>query len=231
MRPVVRGDVPVDDNGDPETFSDYKQARDPLIERMGDYCSYCEIKIHTQVDVEHVLPKSPNPALALEWTNFLLACGNCNSIKGHKDIELDDIYWSDKDNTLRAFVYELDEPPQIADDPDVDVDIAYDTIKLTGLDRVPGVAGYSDRDRRWLKRIDAWSTALQVAEFIDTEDTDEMRQMAVFVAKGIGFWSVWFEVFHDDMDMCQRLIGAFPGSALDCFDADTNILPRAGGQI
>ena len=34
MRPVVRGDVPVDDNGNPETFTDYKQARDPLIERM-----------------------------------------------------------------------------------------------------------------------------------------------------------------------------------------------------
>jgi uncharacterized protein (TIGR02646 family) len=231
MRPVVRGDVPVDDNGDPETFTDYKQARDPLIKRMGDYCSYCEIKIHTQVDVEHVLPKSPNPALALEWTNFLLACGNCNSIKSDKDIELDEIYWADKDNSLRAFVYEQDQPPQIADDPDVDVDIAYDTIKLTGLDRVPGVTGYSDRDRRWLKRIDAWSTAMQVADFIEVEDTDEMRQMAIFVAKGIGFWSVWFEVFHDDEEMCQRLIDEFPGSAVDCFDIDTNILPRPGGQI
>ena len=231
MRPVIRGDVPVDDNGDPVAFTDYKQARDPLIARMGDYCSYCEIKIHTQVDVEHVLPKSPNPALALEWTNFLLACGNCNSIKSDKDIELDEIYWADKDNSLRAFVYELDEPPQIADDPDVNVDIAYDTIKLTGLDRVPGVTGYSDRDRRWLKRIDAWSTALQVASFIEAEDTEEMRQMAIFVAKGIGFWSVWFEVFHDDMEMCQRLIDEFPGSAMDCFDNDTNILPRPGGQI
>ena len=183
------------------------------------------------MDVEHVLPKSPNPALALEWTNFLLACGNCNSIKGDKDFELNEIYWADKDNSLRAFVYEQDQPPQIADDPDVDVDIAYDTIKLTGLDRVPGVAGYSDRDRRWLKRIDAWSMAMQVADFIEVEDTEEMRQMAIFVAKGIGFWSVWFEVFHDDKEMCQRLINEFPGSAVDCFDVDTNILPRPGGQI
>ena len=231
MRPVLRGDVPTDEKDDPIVFTDYKQARDPLIDRIGDYCSYCEIAMHTQVDVEHVLPKDPNPALSLEWTNFLVACGNCNSTKGHDEIEFDDHYWADKDNTLRAFVYELDEPPQIADDPDVDVDTAYRTIKLTGLHRRPGVQGYSDRDRRWQKRIDAWAMALDVASFLDIEDTEEMRKMAIFVAKGIGFWSVWFEVFHDDIDMCKRLINEFPGTAPDCFDNNTNILPRPGGQI
>ena len=60
MRPVHRGNVPTDDNGIDIEFNDYKKARDPLIHRIGDYCSYCEVALHDQVDVEHVLPKSIN---------------------------------------------------------------------------------------------------------------------------------------------------------------------------
>ena len=103
MRPVTIGDHPEDEDGDPLVFTDYKQARDPLIERIGDYCSYCEIALPSQIDVEHVLAKTLHPALELEWTNFLLACKNCNTIKSNKDIELEDLYWPHRDNTLRAF--------------------------------------------------------------------------------------------------------------------------------
>lgn len=103
MRPVLRGDTPTDEEGRAIEYGDYKDARDDLIDRMGDYCSYCEVALHSQVDVEHVQPKSLNPELELEWKNFLLACGNCNSIKGNKEVELSDYYWPDQDNTLRAF--------------------------------------------------------------------------------------------------------------------------------
>lgn len=234
MRPILRGDIPNDENGDPIVFTDHKQARDHLIERLGDYCSYCEIKINTQVDVEHVVPKTPVPALRLEWSNFLLACGNCNSIKGDKTFaEMTEVYWPDRDNTLRAFVYEQDEPPQVADDPAVDADIAFETLELTGLDRVPGHPNFSDRDRRWSKRMNAWGNALLAANLISSADTDEMRQLAIVVAKETGFWSVWYEVFFDDEDMCQRLIdiNTFSGTAQDCFDNDSNVVPRPGGQI
>jgi uncharacterized protein (TIGR02646 family) len=114
LRPVVRGDAPVVAAGNPIVYTDYKQARDALIARMGDYCSYCEVALHSDIDVEHVLPKSLNPDLELEWSNFLLACGNCNSIKGGQTITLADYYWPDLDNTLRAFLYEQDEPPQVS---------------------------------------------------------------------------------------------------------------------
>jgi hypothetical protein len=231
MRPVLVGDRPVDDAGDEVTFTDYKQARDPLIDRIGDYCSYCGISLPSQIDVEHILPKNPNPALELEWTNFLLACTNCNSIKGHKDVVLADFYWPHLDNTFRAFVYEQDLPPQVVDSPEIDSDVAEATIRLTGLDRLPGHANYSDRDRRWLKRVDVWSVALQTADFLAVDDSDAMRTLAVEVARARGFWSVWMTVFFDDVDMCRRLINAFPGTAIDCFDDDTNPLPRLGGAV
>ncbi|HAH46711.1 HNH endonuclease [Gimesia sp.] len=231
MRPVIRGDVPVNHNHQPVVYNDYKDARDDLIERMGDYCSYCEVALNSQVDVEHVLPKSLNPDHELDWSNFLLACGNCNSIKGNKDIDLADYYWPDIDNTLRALVYEKDMPPQVVDDPDVDSDRVQETLDLTGLDRIPGHPKFSDRDRRWLKRMEAWGIALRVASLLKVDDSDEMREMAIEVAIGRGFWSVWLHVFYDDIDMCQRLIKAFPGTALECFDDDTNFVPRPGGAL
>lgn len=61
---------------------------------------------------------------------------------------------------------------------------------------------------------------------IATTDTDEMRQLAIVVAKETGFWSVWYEVFFDDEDMCPRLIdvAAFSGTAQDCFGHDTVVV-------
>lgn len=108
MRPVERG-------LDPNPFQDYKDARDPLIQRIGDYCSYCENALHSEIDVEHVQPKSRPPYASLVWTNFLLACGYCNSVKGDNPVAIADFFWPDADNTYRAFKYDLDRPPSVAD--------------------------------------------------------------------------------------------------------------------
>lgn len=231
MRPVVRGDLPVDDAGDPKVFADYKEARDDLIDRMGDFCSYCEVALHSTIDVEHVLPKSLNPALELTWTNFLLACTNCNSIKGNQVVDLADFYWPDQDNTLRAFVYEQDEPPRISGDAGVDSVKAQSTLELTGLDRAPGHPRLSNRDRRWQKRFEAWSIALIAKGNLGLADSIPMRETIVLLARGIGFWSVWLAAFHDDVDMRRRFIQGLPGTANDCFDVDTNVLPRPGGAL
>lgn len=232
MRPVFRGDVPQDANNQPVVFSEYGHARDPLIDRIGDYCCYCETAMHSLVDVEHVVPKSPVPELELEWSNFLIACGTCNRIKSDWLFDdMKDVYWPDRDNTLRAFVYEQDEPPQVADHPDVDPDKAFETLDLTGLDRRPGHPNWSSRDRRWGKRLAAWGEALLAASALDAADSEEMRQVIIGWAKALGFWSVWYEVFFDDEDMCKRLVAAFPGTPANCFDANAEMVPRPGGEI
>lgn len=41
--------------------------------------------------------------LEIEWSNLLLACTNCNSIKSDKDNELYCYYWPDRDNTMVPF--------------------------------------------------------------------------------------------------------------------------------
>ena len=232
MRPVVRGDAPADETGLPITFTDYKQARDALIARMGDYCSYCEIALPSEVDVEHMLPKSLHEKLELEWSNFLLACSNCNSIKGNQPATLDDYYWPDQDNTLRAFLYELDEPPQVSTTGTCDPTIALRTLELTGLDRVPGHPRYSDRDRRWKKRMEAWNIALFSQKNLTANDCTEMREQIIVAARATGFWSIWYHVFYLDQDMQDRLIDAFPGTDRHCFDPKTRaVVERPGGKI
>ena len=108
MRPVQRGDVPTHADGNVVEFSEYKEARDPLVHRIGDFCSYCEVALHSTVHVEHVRPKSKHEDVELSWSNFLLACDSCNSTKGDEDVVLDQYFWPDTDNTTRPFLYEVD---------------------------------------------------------------------------------------------------------------------------
>jgi hypothetical protein len=60
----------------------YPNARRAMIDRIGQYCSYCELPIVANLAIEHVVPKTSFPLLATRWSNFLLACAACNSKKG-----------------------------------------------------------------------------------------------------------------------------------------------------
>ncbi len=95
MRPVERGSAP-------RTYTRYQDAIGDLEARLGTYCSYCERR--TSLAVEHVIPKSKRPDLEREWTNFLLACTTCNSVKGDKDVVIQKFLWPDRDNTFLAYV-------------------------------------------------------------------------------------------------------------------------------
>jgi hypothetical protein len=163
MRPVDRGPVP-EAGGVPKTYAEYGDARDDLFKRLGDYCSYCEMCCHEGPAVEHVQPKggeSGHPELERTWGNFLLGCRYCNGVKGARPVALSDFLWPDQDNTFRAFRHEVDRAPQIAEDlTSSQRDAAERTLRLTGLDREPTHPDLSRKDRRWLKRREAWGIAL-----------------------------------------------------------------------
>lgn len=86
MRPVERGPAP-------RTYTKYGDAIGDLEERLGIYCSYCERRLPISLAIEHVVPKDLHPELEVEWTNFLLACSNCNSVKGNKPVDIDDFIY------------------------------------------------------------------------------------------------------------------------------------------
>lgn len=224
MRPVVRGDWPVDsDTKLNVVFSAYSMARGELIKRIGECCSYCEQHLDSSLAVEHVQPKKPpgaaanDPAREFNWDNFLLACTNCNSRKTNTDVDLDDYLWPDRDNTFLSLVYKQGGLVDAA--PGAEHARASNIIKLVGLDNVP-----TDReqetdasDRRWNNRREAWDIAVMSKQNLAKRDFPEMRAQIVLQIQG--YWSIWMTVFHDDPDMLERILDRIPGTAKHCFDA------------
>jgi uncharacterized protein (TIGR02646 family) len=225
---------PVDKGAAPSAYGRYQDAGPDLQARIGDYCSYCERQIETNLAIEHVQPKSLVPGLETDWSNFLLACVNCNSSKGNAVVNLTDYLWPDVDNTLGAFAYVrgglVEARATLA--PELHGK-AQASIHLTGLDRNPGNPGRepSATDRRWLRRQQAWQKAEWCRQKLAEQDTVHTRELIVEVATGRGEFSIWWTVFAGDVDMRRRLRNAFLGTHAASFDANEDILARVGGQL
>jgi len=229
VRPVDKGEPPLDDQARPKKYTRYVNARRDLITRLGPYCSYCEMKIDSNLDVEHIRPKTTYPELELEWDNFLLACRNCNSTKGDKSPAVTDIFWPHADNTYRAFEYGEEGVVKAAHDlPPALKKKAERSISLTGLDKTLDMENASDR--RWLARRDAWGRAKEALNWLRECDCEPMRKMIISAAEG-GYWSIWMTVFAQDEDMRRRFIHAWRGTAKNCFDEQGGPVPRPNGQL
>lgn len=229
MRPVVRGDHPVDDDGNKMAIKENRDAKGPLIDRLDEYCSYCERLIPASLAVEHVRPKSIHPHLELEWHNFLLACTNCNSCKGYKEVVLENYLWPDRDNTYLAFRYT---DGVITVSPDLDDEtksLAESTLTLVGLNKPANENNPSDR--RFVHRMEAWNVAHESRSDYHSSPSPALARQIVRTAKAVGFWSIWMTVFSCDKDVCQALIEEFRGTCSSCFDDDLTPKPRDGGII
>lgn len=230
MRPVERGPV-AQVAGVDKVYRTYQNARGDLVERLDECCSYCGMHLDASLAVEHVRPKDPNPALERTWTNFLLACTNCNSHKGDEDVVLADHLWPDTDNTDYAYEYGPD--ALVGVNPTlgpVDAARAQATLTLVGLDVDPGVSP-TVSDRRWINRQEKWRLAIRKKAQIDaaTVDADALRETVADLAYESGFWSVWMTVFRTDPDMRSRIANCTRGTAVHggstpAYDVDFNCL-------
>jgi len=223
---------PIDKGKNPKTYTRYQEARGELIDRLGQYCSYCEMKLPSSLAVEHVQPKSLHPELLLEWDNFLLACPNCNSTKLDTDVHLEDYLWPDRDNTFLAFVYR--EGGRISVNDALDDNrkrCAQNTLDMAGLQKQPGSDDLERSDRRWSNRREAWKTANRALKRLKENDSKSFREQIVDTASEGGDWSTWMTVFKDDPDMLNRFIKEFKGTSKECFDENGNPLPRKGGIV
>ncbi|MCK5503816.1 MAG: HNH endonuclease [Thermodesulfovibrionia bacterium] len=237
MRPVNRGPIPTDESGNEIEFKTYQDARGKLIGRLGEICSYCEMHLDSGLAVEHIRPKKPDGVAEniiereLDWYNFLLACPNCNSTKGNKDVVPDDYFWPDRDNTFRVFNYSEGGIIKASDALSAELkDKANATLKLTGLDNTP-LNDPKASDRRWINRRETWDIAIRNREHLSQNENDSFREIIVTSMTGRGYWSIWMTVFKDNSDMLQRFIKALPGTADDCFDHGGIPIQRRGGQV
>jgi len=212
-------------------FNNYADAKSELVSRLGRYCSYCERIVATGLAVEHIQPKGL-PAYAHlvgQWENFLLACGNCNSIKSKKEVVLKNILLPDRDNTFAAFDYPRDgrvTPSNAVIAAGLEA-MAQATLALTGLDKRIAVTldanGKQVALDRVAQRLEAWGMAIDAhVDVIGPMGNEAVRKGAIRTAQTSGFFSIWMTVFQNDADMCHRLIDAFDGTrASQCFDAVT----------
>lgn len=228
MRPVRRGANPLGND-----FADYADAKKFLVSRIGsgwfetievaNYCSYCERPISTNLAVEHIQPKGlkvgliqPYAHLVGKWENFLLACVNCNSTKGDKDVALTDVLLPDRDNTFVAFEYQQDGTVSVTH-TGLLANLANNTLSMTGLDKA--AAQVVDENNRAIalervsQRMNTWLLAQSAKDDVDNEPLSEgVRRGVIRTALSQGFFSIWMKVFEADQDIRNRLIDAFAGT-------------------
>ena len=223
MRPVNKGAAP-------QVFYKYQDAKHFLIDRLGNFCSYCEAAcMKYELEVEHIQPKSKYPAISCDWDNILLACRMCNAIKGDTDVPDPAHYvFPDRDNTFLAIIWGEGGIPTPNTDLPTHIQERVDrTIRLIGLDRTPG-SGASRQDTRWSKRMETQSKAQRAKDNLRRADSLAMRDQIQDTI--VSHFSIWLSVFRDDPDMCRRIFQNFPGTS-DCLqiNADGNLcaIPRA----
>lgn len=192
MRPVRRDVSPIATD-----FAHYEDAKPELISRLGGYCSYCERPIKTNLAVEHIEPKNgpfAQPDLQGRWSNFLLACVNCNSHKGSKQVLLQDILLPDRDNTFLAFVYEADGKIKISDSLTAAQAVwAQNTLGLLGLDKEWSETldqnGQQVAIDRESQRMEAMATADHALQgFMKQANNNVLEEMIVNLALATGFF-------------------------------------------
>ncbi len=230
MRPVDRGPAA-------RQYAKYQDAKQDLVNRLGSYCSYCERRIATLLAVEHIQPKGlpQYEHLETEWTNFLLACVNCNSAKVDQPVEPHQILLPDRDNTFHAFRYLDTGEVQVRNGLNAHLPaMATALLELTALNRCEHLNWDEDvvfsALERLGQRVQAWDQALEARA--DYEAGQTSARSVAREASGAGFFSIWMAAFEGIPAVRAQLIEIFPNTAADCFDAATNtITPRPNNGL
>lgn len=213
MRPIDKGKAP------DVIFKKYQEAQPYLEERIGAYCSFCELPIIHVPEIEHKEAKSKGGD-ELQWENLLLSCKYCNTRKSTivKQGEKQKYLWSDEDDTFHPFSYEKDIPSlnmEYLNEQDIEVkEKAKNLFQLIKLDNFPLLP--KDKDRRYRQRNEARNCALESKagweKVKNTENRDIYLQQMKMLAKATGFFSTWMSVFKEETEIRNVLIETFKGT-------------------
>jgi hypothetical protein len=191
--------------------------------------------------VEHIEPKDGAHGknhLKGRWSNFLLACVNCNSTKKDKQVILADIFLPDRDNTSAAFEY----LPDGNIEPRATLNAAgrakaNATLDLTGLSKA--LRQTLDQQKRVIaedrasQRMQAFGVAdVAKADLLANPHNDLLKRYIVNMAVLGGFFSVWMATFDGNAEMRNLLIDAFGGTRdSGCYDPASTMLVSPSPNI
>jgi hypothetical protein len=242
MRPLNKGNVPLDDKGNTINPTDYKKWRKSLMTRIGYYCVYCNQPISSSLQVEHVIPKNPLPGYTpgdpLAWNNMLLACGPCNNAKSNSPVDANTYYLPEEHNTHLPFetvelpghgsIHAIVKPRSgLNHDQQRKAERTIQLLKLSNFDERDNIV-----DLRSIRRRDAMIAVKAIKEQYDeakgspTFNSVIAALRVALQAKAIGFFSLWYDAFVDEPEVMRALISPIPipGTSQECFN------PAAGYQ-
>lgn len=198
-------------------YNPYGDAKPDLILAIGNFCSYCEREgFSSSLDVEHIEDKHTHGHKKTLWSNFLLACKNCNSIKGTQLVNFLNIVLPHNSDTFSVFEYL--ESGLITVKANIDPQLKLkveEIIRLLGLDRRPGHVLYSYKDDRWQERKQAWELAKKYRLKFQGGRCDS--ETILDLALKTGFWSIWMNAFAGLKEIEIELINGFVGTNLSYF--------------
>jgi len=220
MRPVEKGISP-------RHYTSYKSAKKDLANRIGWYCSYCEMPVKNMIEIEHVIPKSKG-GNEVDWNNFLLACRYCNSLKDNKNTTRDEHFFPDTDNTILTFEYSEAKTIEAKNNlTHENKKIANNTINLLGLNRYPGGSNEpTEADTRWISRNETWNLAKDTLTDWLNNQTYEAVNYIARTAKASGHFSIWITVFKDFEIIIEALYNIFPATYVTKLNNNNEIIKR-----
>lgn len=180
-----------------ESYTRYKNYLGPLVAVFGSYCSYCERP--DKLDVEHIVPQSKAPQLALQWDNFLLGCPRCNrDFKRSKNDSRVGYVWPDTHNTFHLLHYFTDGrvKPTVGLDRGLQAEVQA-TIDLVKLDDSKETQKVLCLGRRRAFKLAERAKAAYVA---GSETLEEVLDEAA-----AGYWSIWYLTFADLPEVATAL--------------------------
>jgi hypothetical protein len=212
-------------------FANYREAMPYLADRLGWFCSYCEMEISNEPDVEHVQPKSMGGSVNL-LENLLLSCKKCNKIKSNNNPNRNYHLWPDEDNTFAAYEYynEIYVRPSAAIVGSPMEQFAKNTLELTGINRLPQMVQNPSKDirkdPRWQKRKIAWNIAERALANWNNNPSNELCLTIAELAYATGFYSIWLQKFIGNTEILSAIKTQFHGTYEPIISPDGGFLLR-----
>lgn len=224
MRPVNKWTVGT--NGVVQIYNPYGNAKQTLLDNFGNapfyYCNYCDRYIpKVNLEVEHIQCVSLYPQSEHLWSNFLLACKNCNLAKGDTDLIVGNVLLPQIQNTWNCFVINNDGTVSANNVNAAAYNRALRIIEILGLDRGDSHPNRQPQDDRYDARrhvlILARRALMHYENGVQNYLEDIINQATVN-----GFWYVWMKVFENHPIVQDELINNLNSTFIECRTTDVN---------
>ncbi|MFO0360760.1 MAG: HNH endonuclease [Flavobacteriales bacterium] len=225
-------------NGVNKTYFNYQEWREDLVDAYGQHCVYCNDRLQSKLEVEHLVAQSLGIVNPLAWNNLFLACGPCNLAKSAKVAGVATHYLPSANNTHMVFTYSIRKHKKngkYACVPVFNMSLnpsqrvkAINTIAYTELNRVEQtpIRQRKMTDVRWLNRYSAYQVAVTQRKLWNSLTIPQQRSAYLDaippMIEKIGFFSIWFYAFSGVTDVLRVIVSSLPNTSMACFDANFN---------